>query len=374
MRLPDLPPEILSSIFEQFGPWELRHDVEYLLVCKRLYKAARRTYLADMRLFRLKLSAYDLERLPPKGSLLFKLIQHKAHHISIKLVGHPSRKISSSLWADGPERPQSDSEDSDEADERVIVNGSVVRVWEHDRQPSLQNSRQLINRQLKYLAENLPGFYNLKSFSLEANHETDLDEGPKWNYLYAESIASIIERLPSGLSSLLMDTSGTNLISDEGKPVHVCPLLGQRLPGFRGVRLRMRNVCQALFQSHSGTNLLEKLVIRLNLPMYSDYHGGDTYFDASPCRVDGRVVQQDNPAKEIGLADVSYGRHLPHGMLRIGLRDPRGSGANLTVFGCLTTEFLYELSEAFCYEEDGKVWESVEEWESLRPGSGPDWL
>ena len=61
-------------------------------------------------------------------------------------------------------------------------------------------------------------------------------------------------------------------------------------------------------------------------------------------------------------------------MLRIGLKDPRGSGTNLTIFDCLTTEFLYEPSEAFCYEEDGKVWEFVEEWDFLRPGSGPDWL
>ena len=306
MRLPDLPPESLSSIFEQLDPRELRHDVEYLLVCKRLYKAARRTYLADMQLFRLKLSAYDLERLPPKGSLLSRLIQDKAHHISIKLVGHPSRKVSSSLEADGPELPHSDSEDSGDADERVIVNGSVVRVWEHDRQPSLQNWRQLVNRQLRYLAENLPDFRNLRSFSLEASSETDLDEGRRWNYLYADSIASIIERLPSGLSSLLM-ASGTDLSSDEGNPVHVCPLLGQRLPEFRGVRLRMHNICSTLFQGHSGTVFLEKLVIRLNLPTYSDYQGGDTYFDASPCRMDGCEVQQDNVAKEMGLAGVAYG-------------------------------------------------------------------
>ena len=76
----------------------------------------------------------------------------------------------------------------------------------------------------------------------------------------------------------------------------------------------------------------------------------------------------------MGLAGIAYGRYLPHGMLRIVLRDPRGSGTNLTIFDCLTGVFLYEPSKAFCYEEDGKVWELLEEWESLRPGGGPNWL
>ena len=98
----ELPFEILIAIYEHLGPTELRRDVDYLLVCKRLYKAARYTYLKDLQLSRLRLSSYDLERLPPKGSLLFQLIQRKANHMSIKLVGRPSRKVSQTSWDEGP--------------------------------------------------------------------------------------------------------------------------------------------------------------------------------------------------------------------------------------------------------------------------------
>lgn len=45
MPLLNLPLEILISIYENLGSIELRRDVEYLLVCKRLYKAAQRMYL-----------------------------------------------------------------------------------------------------------------------------------------------------------------------------------------------------------------------------------------------------------------------------------------------------------------------------------------
>jgi len=46
-------------------------------------------------------------------------------------------------------------------DERVIINGKTIRIWEGDWQPALQKWRRLVNQQLRHLADSLPLFGNL---------------------------------------------------------------------------------------------------------------------------------------------------------------------------------------------------------------------
>jgi len=151
-------------------------------------------------------------------------------------------------------------------DERVIVNGKAICIWEGDWQPALQNWRRLINQQLRYLADNLPFFGNLQSFSFEASCENDADDGPRWDYLYAVTVFHLVQKLPAGLLSLNLDICGTELFENGGSELHMCQLLGQRLKEFRSVRLRLRSICPELFQDCKVSDSLEKLIIRLNLP------------------------------------------------------------------------------------------------------------
>lgn len=372
MPLLDLPSEILISIYEHLGPTELRRDVEYLLVCKRLYKAAHIMYLRDLQLSKLRLSSYDLERLPPKGSLLFRLIQHKANHLSVTLVGHPSRKVSLTSWDEGPVSQFAEDQEVD-IDERVIVDGKVIRIWEGDWQPALQNWKSLINQKLGYLAENLPLFRNLQSFSFEASCESDADEGPRWDYLFAATVFHLIQELPTGLLSLNLDICGTELLDSGGNGFHICPLLGQRLKRFRSARLRMRSICPMLFQACDAIDSLDTLIIRLNLPMYSDYHGGNEYYDAKLCRQYGQIVAQQDLARRMASRGIAYGRQLAHETFRIGCRFPISSVISLCVIDCLSEEVLSNPSGVLCYEEDARSWCWNEESQSLRQGSRFNW-
>jgi len=366
MPLLDLPSETLISIYEHLGPTELRRDVEYLLVCKRLYKIARYTYLKDLQLSKLRLSSHDLERLPPKGSLLFRLIQRKANHMSITLVGHPSRKVSLTSWDEGPSESRIAKDREGDIDERVIVNGKTIRIWEGDWQPALQNWKRLINQQLRYLADSLPFFGNLQSFSLEASCENDADDGPRWDYLYAVTVFHLVQKLPAGLPSLNLDICGTELLDSGGNGVHICPLLGQRLKEFRSVRLRMRSICPELFQDCDVINPLDNLIIRLNLPTYSDYQCDNEYYDAKLCRQYGQKVAQQDLTKKMASIGIVYGRQLAHQTFRIGYRDPKFSGINLRVVDCLSKEVLYNPFSGFCHREDGRSWCWNEERQSLR--------
>jgi len=366
MPLLDLPSETLISIYEHLGPTELRRDVEYLLVRKRLYKVARYTYLKDLQLSKLRLSSYDLERLPPKRSLLFRLIQRKANHMSIKLVGRPSRKVSLTSWDEGPMESRSAEDQEDDIDERVIVNGKATRIWEGDWQPALQNWRRLINQQLRYLTDSLPFFGNLNSFSLEASCENDADDGPRWDYLYAATVFHVVQKLPVGLPSLNLDICGTELLDNGGNGIHICPLLGQRLKEFRSVRLRMRSICPKLFQDCNVIDSLDNLIIRLNLPMYSDYDGDNEHYDAKLCRQYGRTLIPQDLMKKMASIGIAYGRQLAHQTFRIGCRGPGISAINLCVIDCLSKEVLCNPSEIFCYEEDGRSWGWNEENQYLR--------
>lgn len=331
-----------------------------------------------MQLSRLRLSAYDLERLPPQESLLFRLIRHKTKHISIKLLGHPSRKVSWIAWAQGPESPTSDDEGSEDLEEPTIMNGRAVRIWKGDWQPAMQNWRILINQKLKFLADNLPQFADLRSFSLEATCEDKPDRGPRWDYLYAETVAHLVRQLPTGLSALLLDLGGTKLITEENHPVHICSVIGERLEDFRCVRLRTRNICPAILQNSQETTRLEKLVFKLHQPWFpgSPESSGPSneIFDASPCSTSANQITKPELLREMVCSSVAYGRRKAGKTLKIGFRDPRGSGINVNTIDAIANTVLSDPSELFCCEEVGRYWDFSEEFQSLQPIGGFDWL
>ena len=121
-----------------------------------------------------------------------------------------------------------------------------------------------MNDRLARFAEILPGCHILDELSVE----TTLT--PRWDYVFASSVGKLLSSLLSTLTTLTLDTSASDLISgnDGIKPLHVCPIISQRLQSFQTVRLRMRCMCPCVFNKPSGSpsSRLQTLVIRLNLP------------------------------------------------------------------------------------------------------------
>jgi len=74
----------------------------------------------------------------------------------------------------------------------------------------------------------------------------------------------------------------------------------------------MRSICPGLFPNCNVIDSLDNLITRLNLPMYSDYHGGNEYYDAKLCRQYARIVARQDLAKKMGLVGIGYGRQLAH--------------------------------------------------------------
>ena len=101
MSLLDIPSELLTLIADCLGPSELRKSVAYLLITKRWYHAALPVYLSQLPLTDLYLASHhDLDRFPPPDTALTNLIQTKTKRLSVRLVGHPSKRSSLLPWYD----------------------------------------------------------------------------------------------------------------------------------------------------------------------------------------------------------------------------------------------------------------------------------
>ena len=108
-------------------------------------------------------------------------------------------------------------------------------------------------------------------------------------------------------------------------------------------------------------------MIRLSLPFFPEAsyetHDGYTEFDANPCERGEKPLYTE--MIEAGTAFAKTAPSLT--MMRVSYRPTEGSGINLDVADCLNERYLYEPSEIFSYEDDGKEWAGWEDNdESLR--------
>lgn len=322
----------------------------------------------------------------------------------------PSRRVSLTPWDKGYVPPSEDEEEKDDIDDKVVVNNKMISVWKDDRQPALQHWRRFMNQQLRQIAQSLPSFSKLRSFSFEATCEYDADNGPRWDYLDAVTVFHVIQKLPSGLDTLNLDLCGSELLDEARNGIHICPLLAQRLGDFRCVRLRMRSMCPEIFEQCRCTGRLEQLIIKLNLPTYSDFNSDHGSLDTKLCREDYRELPTEDIVMPMTLAGVACGTKLASEMFRIGLRDPResrdpraprdpralrglralrgprasrglrasrgprASSAELVVLDCLRNELLYRPFGDDCVQDHGQRWYFDEESPYLQGGTGFSWM
>ena len=92
MIFSNLAPELLALIAEHIGGHELRSNVDYLLICKNWYQIALPIFLSGLDLTDVYLSYKDLRRLPHELAPFSNLLVAQTKRISIRLVGHPSKR------------------------------------------------------------------------------------------------------------------------------------------------------------------------------------------------------------------------------------------------------------------------------------------
>ena len=346
MSLPDLPPELLTLIAEYAGVSERRKSVASLLVAKRWYHAVLPVYLSKLPLSNLYLASHhDLESLPSSDTVLSELIQAKVNRLSVRLVGHPSKRPSLNPWHDNS-TPWREIMDLDELDDEQLDGTKKLTNWYcdwmtagpventsgggrwrwHREQRVLHQWGISINRKLVDMAAILSGCQSLEEFSLEASSEKRGRKGPRWDYLQDSTMHSLISSLPLCLNNLTLDMCGSRIITPEHgrNPIHLCPLIAERLRDFQNVRLRLRCICPEVLDTSlltpTAKSRLKTLVIKLSLPCFPDTYDErnkyNTGYDVEPCSVTRIPLY-----KTMFAAGADYASRFPGvSMLRISHR------------------------------------------------------
>ena len=244
-----------------------------------------------------------------------------------------------------------------------------VSQW-HGEMRTLHRWAGCMNKKLVELTAILPKCHMIEEFSLEASSESELVEGPRWDYLHDSTFCGLISSFPPFLNNLTLDLSGSKAISpDRGRdPVHLCPLIGDRLRDLQIIRLRMRCICPQVFQTSSiessVTSRLKSLVIKLSLPFFPDIKGKNLGFDAQACDVTPIPLYQ-----RMISSGADFVKILPAlSMLRISYREQGHSTICLRLVDCVRARLMSEGSEVFCFEDEGLQWDDWENSETLQDG------
>ncbi|PPJ51037.1 hypothetical protein CBER1_07549 [Cercospora berteroae] len=276
-----LPTELLVLILEHVGGRELRRSqtgksptsgpgwraTDKLLLCREWYAAARPVFLSGLHLSEVRLYACNLDRLD--GELSYKksrtLMHNNTRSLTVRLLGHfwdlnsaedLERWYAEDAWS-GPapwnESPSGLNPNS--------ASGKLALKGWRDQQ---------MRPRLDELLEDLRNFTELKYLEFTATsdpHQVGLD----WDYIHTPTISRLLQNLPitQGLRALVLDTVGTRLLGDDGE-THLCTEVARVLPYIEHVRLRMINICPAIFgidQQPEGRNVtLETLILKLYMP------------------------------------------------------------------------------------------------------------
>lgn len=375
MHLLDMPSEILKEVFDKLGGAQLRRSVAYLLICKRLYSIARQVFLSDLTVASSRFSARDLQLLPPRGSPLMIMFRDQMIRLSVRLMGHPSPEVSETPWIGLPETENNEDSEDESTPTLDAVNATHTSELSGIDAAKIQHSPHLsdrpqqawmrrINTKVMELADRLASFTSLEQFMFEASSEREKTAGPRWDYISDATLAKLIARLPDCLTTLTLDTSGTEIVPASGRPLHLCPLIAEHLGRVRTVRLRMRCICPVVFNMKGGQLNLESLTIKMSLPMFGDYDDGITYFDAKRC-FSKRPTAASEHVKAMCLAAKVLALRHSFERLRISFRDPHRSGIDLLTWDGVTDQFMTDPSENFSYEDDGCTWNPWEESSNL---------
>ena len=281
--------------------------------------------------------------------------------------------------------------------------------------------RTRMNERISALTEILPTLSSLTELRLEALSQQKPHASPRppkshhwFDYLYAETVERFVLSCPLTVVNLTLDLSGTECIPEDSASPHLCCILAQRLGDFENVRLRLHRICPLIFGLSTGVDTyseykdddeylrdtadsiskplnlpssrLANLNLKLSIPLwhtsYADSlldeeardeqanHTTDEYeassmddYDAKRCPEYERTLPL---YKQVIIAGCAYATESPKlKALTVSYRHPSGDesppGINLVGYECTSRQRFYDLSEVFCYEDDGNEWDGWEE-------------
>ena len=141
----------------------------------------------------------------------------------------------------------------------------------------------------------------------------------------------------------------------------------------------MQSICPDIISDsgakHEKVSQLKSLVIRLSLPYLSFPGRESNSYDARRC-----VATLKKPGKRKLYQDmVRSGMRAVKNMTslqlcRVSFRYPGKNDIELTAVDCFSRKHIYDPTDLFFYEDDGREWDSWEEGDLMDEGSNPqDW-
>lgn len=356
MQLLDFPSEILQCIFEQLGPDELKKNPGYWTICKRFYWVAHEVFLLPS----VELSESSLYKLPSSESPFFEIGRGRVRRLSVYLVGQPSNETSLTPWAIDHEQPYG-----------AFLNPDVVSEWRPLYSPDQELGirpawRSMEEESLQFLGENLRRSTILEEFIFEASTSSLFMPKRRYDYIEDVTMTMLVASLPESLTALTLDTRGTELITAGFQDLHLCPLIARRIGRIRTVRLRMRCICPEVFNISRENRVIEALIVRLSLPLLFRYAGGGPHFDSRECPSSVRSRGGMHEINRMLQAGMMLAMLHKFKILRVSFRVREPGAIDLVVFDCIAIRYLGEPSRRFCYEDDGRAWESWEDSETLQ--------
>ena len=259
-----------------------------MLVCRQWYDLCYPHFLSRL-MPDLYLSSNRLERFPEPSTEIFKVLSQNVRRLSIRLLGHPSNKVSLEPWFHNPDHkcqriPIHQRYDADYRitnlhwDSKAPPSCKALYLYNGQISPLsrvLVDWKKNINNALKKLAPLLYWFSNLEELAFIAS--SDFDDSDPWErtgYLFHDTVERLIYYLPPALHNLTFDTNDTDFAASGRRGEHLCPTLRPRIYSLHRVRLRMRAICPSVFPMPTTWSCdppkLETLSVRL-YPSYNCY-------------------------------------------------------------------------------------------------------
>jgi hypothetical protein len=147
---------------------------------------------------------------------------------------------------------------------------------------------------MEQLSHLLPQFHQLTTFSLFVKTH-DTPHGPLGFWLQDQQIFNIIDKLPSSLENLEIDTRGFEQTTTSDTPADICKVIAGHLSHLLHIRLRLSRYCGSLFVPSST---IRSMLINMILPwpITSSQQCGTPAYKASEMlhvkRETGRATRQ----------------------------------------------------------------------------------
>ncbi|KAF2769450.1 hypothetical protein EJ03DRAFT_351190 [Teratosphaeria nubilosa] len=374
--LQDLPVELLALICDELGGRELRRlygpeQKTKLALCRKWYDAARSVYASGLEVANVNVFGHNLGDLT-QGGLSYavgkrKLMHKNTRRLRLRVLDHPWDRT-------GAEVIEQNSGVNSEDDFHALPQPIEItdNRWDWSRGPDLSDDAQYetcrtwpstVKSNLDDLASDLRKFTALEQLIVEASGTFEFDNRRQdANYLDSRTIYNLVSNLPvmHNLSALTLDLCGSNFLPLEGGGRHICPALANMWPRIANVRIKMRQICTAIFALPDTAALpteqlrCKSVVFKLHVPAFQagrdryDVRTCNTNDIASPVSATNAVIKASQTFLERIAKD--YGHRMD--LFRISYIYRQGP--DVSCVDCLTWRTLYLPEEFFCYDDDGK--------------------